>query len=57
VELDGGQHLHQTAYDNRRTAMLEQHGFRVLRFWDDDVLLRSDAVANAIYNALTRSSP
>ena len=37
IELDGGQHATQVQYDERRTRMLEQAGFRVLRFWNTDV--------------------
>ncbi|MEH3038474.1 MAG: DUF559 domain-containing protein [Sphingomonas paucimobilis] len=38
IEVDGGQHDGDAAYDARRTASLNQHGFRVERFWNDDVL-------------------
>lgn len=37
VELDGGQHSEQQAYDDRRTAYLESCGLRVLRFWNHAV--------------------
>ncbi|MBS7459040.1 endonuclease domain-containing protein [Coralloluteibacterium stylophorae] len=47
VELDGGQHLDSPA-DARRDAWLRQHGFHVLRFWNDDALLRTDAVLEHI---------
>src|SRR5690348_5585614 len=57
VELDGGQHLEQRGYDLRRNEALEAFGFRVLRFWNDDVLLRTDDVANAILLALNQSPP
>jgi len=38
VELDGGHHAAQIQADERRTAFLRQRGYRVLRFWDHDVL-------------------
>jgi very-short-patch-repair endonuclease len=38
IELDGGQHAIQVAADARRTAFLEKQGYRVLRFWNNDVL-------------------
>lgn len=57
VELDGGQHLEQTDYDARRTGTLEQHGLRVLRFWNNDVLLRTDDVVQAILDAVNEASP
>ena len=53
VELDGGQHAGQSKYDRQRTAVLEKSGFRVVRFWNDDVLLRTDAVLEEILRQLT----
>ena len=38
IELDGGQHLDQEEYDQKRTAFLESMGFQVLRFWNNEVL-------------------
>jgi hypothetical protein len=38
VELDGGQHVERAAYDDRRTRFLENQGYRVIRFWDNDVM-------------------
>jgi very-short-patch-repair endonuclease len=48
VEVDGGQHAEQVPYDERRTRWLEAQGYRVLRFWNNDVLAQTDAVAQAI---------
>jgi crossover junction endodeoxyribonuclease RuvC len=49
VELDGGQHAEQTAaHDERRTKLLEQAGFRVLRFWNTDVIANLDGVLETI---------
>ncbi len=50
IELDGGQHAdpEQVAADDKRTSELAKHGVFVLRFFDNDVLKDSDAVANAI---------
>ena len=38
VELDGGQHVEQEEADGERTKYLRSVGFRVIRFWNDDVL-------------------
>ena len=38
VELDGGQHAVQHDYDHCRSEWLESRGFRVLRFWNHDVM-------------------
>jgi very-short-patch-repair endonuclease len=48
VELDGGQHADRSDYDERRTAILGKSGFRVLRFWNDDVLTKLEAVLEEI---------
>ena len=55
VELDGGQH--QEASDAARTRLLSGHGFRVLRFWNNDVFERQDAVLAAIFDALSDTHP
>ena len=52
VELDGGQHLDARAYDERRTEALQREGYRVLRFWNDDVLLRTEDVVAEIFRVL-----
>jgi adenine-specific DNA-methyltransferase len=57
VEVDGGQHAEQLVEDQARTEYLARGGFRVLRFWNDDVLLRTDAVQEQILEALTQGSP
>jgi very-short-patch-repair endonuclease len=54
VELDGGQHADRTAYDHARTRLLEMSGYRVLRYWNDDVLLRTDDVIDDIHRELTK---
>ena len=48
VEVDGGQHLEQAEHDAQRTAALEKAGFRVLRFWNNQVLAEIDSVVEAI---------
>lgn len=48
VELDGGQHTDQAAYDARRTAFLERSGLRVLRFWNTEVMSNRDGVCVTI---------
>jgi crossover junction endodeoxyribonuclease RuvC len=52
VELDGGQHADTTGADERRTHMLEPAGFRVLRFWNSDVVENIDGVLDRIQAAL-----
>ncbi len=56
VELDGSQHLEQQEYDSERTAFLESKGYRVLRFWNNDVMNDIDAVLNVIWDTLNEQS-
>jgi very-short-patch-repair endonuclease len=50
VELDGGQHDAQR--DAARTVVIETHGYRVLRYWNHDVLADTYAVLEAIRHEL-----
>ena len=50
VEVDGSQHA-QSAYDEKRDASLVAQGYRVLRFWNDDVLRAIDDVCETIVAA------
>jgi very-short-patch-repair endonuclease len=52
VELDGGQHDWQQASDSLRTRQIEAAGYRVLRFWNHDVLGNLEGVLNEIQRAL-----
>ena len=48
IELDGSQHLEQVEYDTNRTEFLESRGYKVLRFWNNDVLKNIDDVIREI---------
>jgi len=52
IELDGGQHVSQQASDARRTRHIEDAGYRVLRFWNHDVLGNLEGVLSEIQRAL-----
>ena len=52
VEADGGQHAEPEAEDVRRTRFLESQGFKVLRFWNNDILSHTESVLTAILNVL-----
>jgi very-short-patch-repair endonuclease len=54
VELDGGQHATRTEADEKRTRFLRARGYRVLRFWNDDVVRDADAVATVIMKELEK---
>ena len=52
IEVDGSQHMQRASVDARRDAWLASVGFRVLRFWDNQVLDEMDAVTEVIAAAL-----
>jgi len=52
VELDGGQHAESAEHDEERTAFLKSKGYAVLRFWNNDVLLRAADVLEQILRSL-----
>jgi very-short-patch-repair endonuclease len=50
VEIDGGQHVEtQRSYDERRTAWLVSQGYRVIRFWNNEVLKAPRSVGEAVF--------
>ena len=52
VEIDGGQHVERIESDEERTSFLENKGYRVIRFWNNEVLGNTDAVLNVIFDIL-----
>jgi very-short-patch-repair endonuclease len=56
IELDGSQHLEQREYDEERTRFLGSRGYRVLRFWNNDVLNNIDDVLKVIWSVLREES-
>jgi very-short-patch-repair endonuclease len=52
IELDGGQHAEQAEEDARRTAWLASQGFRVLRFWNNEVFENSAGILEVVCRAL-----
>jgi very-short-patch-repair endonuclease len=60
IEIDGSQHAdRQHTYDAQRTAWLQSQGYRVLRFWNNDVLKTPRSVGEAILaaHAETKTPP
>lgn len=56
VELDGGQHAEQIEYDQQRTKQLQKRGFKIIRFWNKDVLQNTTGVLEAIRMAILNST-
>jgi crossover junction endodeoxyribonuclease RuvC len=53
IELDGSQHADAATYDAKRTQAIEAQGYRVIRFWNSDVLTNIDGVLETILQAAT----
>jgi very-short-patch-repair endonuclease len=54
VEVDGGQHADRLHEDAQRARWLEAQGYRVLRFWNSDVLGNTEAVAQAVFDEVQK---
>jgi len=52
IEIDGGQHIENSKYDDARTTYLKSRGFRVLRYWNNDVLNKTEYVLENILETL-----
>jgi len=57
IEVDGGQHRENVERDEARTVRLSAAGFRVLRFWDNEVLGDIEAVKESIWRILHTPPP
>ena len=57
IELDGGQHQQRADYDQERTRFLESRGYRVLRYWNNEVFDDLESVVNAIHMELQQVPP
>jgi very-short-patch-repair endonuclease len=52
IEVDGGQHADNEEQDLQRSAYLNKMGYRVLRFWNNEVMQETEAVLEAIFAIL-----
>jgi very-short-patch-repair endonuclease len=52
IELDGSQHLEQEEHDQERTKYLASLGYKVIRFWNNDVMKNIEGVILAILHAM-----
>jgi very-short-patch-repair endonuclease len=55
IEVDGGQHSAEA--DAGRTALIKAEGYRVLRFWNNEVLGNPEGCAQVLMDALAARSP
>ncbi|MEA3428382.1 MAG: DUF559 domain-containing protein [Thermodesulfobacteriota bacterium] len=52
IEVDGGQHAGQAELDAKRSGYLKEKGYRVLRFWNNEVLKETESVLTVILSSL-----
>jgi adenine-specific DNA-methyltransferase len=57
IEIDGGGHSEQVAYDERRTEWLQTQGLRVVRFWNHQVIENLTGVCDSILHACGGEAP
>ena len=55
IEIDGGQHAEAVSRDAARTCALHAHGYRVIRFWNNDVTDNLSGVLETIATEIERS--
>ena len=52
IEVDGGQHAGQVELDAKRSGYLDDKGYRVMRFWNNEVLTETESVLTVILSSL-----
>lgn len=59
IELDGGQHAERRIIknDDRRTQLIENRGYKVLRFWNNEALTNMDGVLESILDTVAQRRP
>jgi very-short-patch-repair endonuclease len=59
VEVDGSQHGDEAnlRHDEKRTLWLQSEGYRVIRFWNNDVMSRTETVLEAIHDMIAVTPP
>ena len=56
IEVDGGQHAENEELDFQRSAYLNKMGYRVVRFWNNEVLQETEGVLTAIFEILANDN-
>ncbi len=56
IEIDGGQHNEMQTEDNLRSEWLKNHGWKVLQFWNNEVLQNIEGVLEVIFQSILESS-
>ncbi len=53
IELDGSQHMDAVSYDQKRNSFLQDKGFTVMRFWNNQIFEELESVLEVIHRKLT----
>ena len=56
IEADGGQH-DEAPHDARRDAWLHSQGFKVMRFWNNEIMSNLDGILVTVMAAVSERSP
>lgn len=56
IELDGGQHADRIEHDTQRDTFLANYGYRVMRYWNNDVMENLPAVLQSIAQELSNQT-
>jgi very-short-patch-repair endonuclease len=57
IELDGGQHAANKVLDKDRDQYIESEGYRVLRFWNNEVLQNTEGVLERLRQEILKDTP
>ena len=57
IEVDGSQHVNRLWLDAKRSEYLKGRGYRILRFWDNEVLREGNSVLEVILSCLAEDTP
>jgi very-short-patch-repair endonuclease len=57
IEVDGGQQAESSEQDTKRSEYLKERGYRILRFWDNEVLREGKSVSDVILSCLAENTP
>ncbi len=57
IEVDGGQHAEMIVQDDNRTEYLSKSGYKIVRFWNNQVLQETEAVLQVILNEVSEEAP
>ncbi|AIL65825.1 hypothetical protein NOVO_07430 [Rickettsiales bacterium Ac37b] len=57
IELDGGHHSYQQNYDNKRDSLIKAEGFKILRFWNNEIKDNVEGVLETLHLTLLSIPP